>query len=218
MKRQKTSEKTCYPVITIGRQFGSGGRRIGRLVAELMGFSYYDTELLSEAAARLGYAKEIFHAHDERKPTPLRSLLQGMYGLADNFHDVSICGERMYKEQAQVIRDICSRGPCVIVGRTADHILKGHPLLLSVFLHAPATYRAGRLVKFKDAETETVAKEMLKKQDRDRENYYNYYTGSKNWGKAFNYHLSIDSSLFNDEKVAEMITSAASEIMRSHRQ
>lgn len=202
-------EKKLYPVITIGRQFGSGGRRIGKLVADKMGYAYYDTELLSEAAERLGFAREIFDAHDEVRPSPLRSLLQGMFGLADNFHDVSICGERMYIEQTKVIKDICAKGPCVIVGRTADYIMKGHPYLLSVFLHAPEAERVGRIISQGEAESPDEALDRLKRYDRNREDYYNFYTGTQNWGRAANYMLSIDSSLFEDSMVADIIITAS---------
>ncbi len=89
-------------IIVIGRQFGSGGRRIGRLVAEKTGFRYYDKELLAKAAESLGFSQKLFDKHDERKPSTLHTLLQGIYGIADNFHDTSICGESLYQAQSRM--------------------------------------------------------------------------------------------------------------------
>lgn len=194
-------------VVVIGRQFGSGGRRIGRKVADLLGIEYYDTELISEAAERLGYAKEIFVAHDEKKPNALWALLQGAYGIADNFHDVGICGERMYTEQSRAIRDICSRKSCVVVGRTADFILRDNPRLISVFLHSPLDNRALSIVKRGEAESVAEAMEMARKKDKERESYYNYYTGGNDWGKAANYDLTVDSSNLTEDEVANLIVS-----------
>lgn len=196
-------------VIVIGRQFGSGGRRIGRLVAERLGIPYYDKELLSHAAASLGFSPEIFAAADERRPSTLHTLLQSMYGIADNFHATSISGERLYEQQSKVIRDICAKGPCVIVGRTADYVLRDHPGLVSIFLHAPAHWRADKIVSRGDCKSHEEALSMAIKNDRNRENYYNYFTAG-NWGRADNYHLSINSSLLSESDVADLIISFAS--------
>lgn len=195
-------------VIVIGRQFGSGGRRIGKLIAQRLGFGYYDKELLAEAAQSLGFSQDIFAVHDERKPSPLRSLLQGLYGIADNFHDTSICGESLYHAQSDVIKKICEKEPCVIVGRTADYILREHPGLISVFLHAPIEIRAHQIVMRGDAPDESSAAELARKNDRERESFYNYYTGG-GWGKASNYHITIDASSIDYEKIAEIIIAFA---------
>lgn len=202
---KKTLFPGCHPVIVIGRQFGSGGRKIGKLVAERLQCPYYDKELLSKAAENLGYAREIFDAHDERKPSPFRTLLQGVYGIADNFHDTSMSAERLYKEQSEVIRQLCNQGSCVIVGRTADYILRHHPGLVSVFLHAPVEHRAKAIVSRGDSISELQAIELANKQDHDRERYYNYYSGSQRWGKAYNYHLTVDASSMSDSEIADLI-------------
>jgi cytidylate kinase len=197
-----------HPVIVIGRQFGSGGRRIGRLVAEELGIPYYDKELLSEAASRLGFAPEIFAAADEKRPSPFSSLLQGMYGIADNFHTTSMCGEELYHEQSRIIRGICEEGPCVVVGRTADYIMRDHPGLLSIFLHAPIESRARLIISRGDAADLQHASDLARKRDRDRENYYNYFTGGR-WGHASNYHLTLDASALSDRLIADIIIMAA---------
>lgn len=203
----KSSEGTRQ-IIVIGRQFGSGGRRIGQLLASKLGYAYYDKELLAKAADSLGYSKDIFIAHDEKKPSPMRSLLQGLYGIADNFHDTSICGESLYRAQSEVIKKICSQENCVIVGRTADYILRKEPRLLSIFLHAPIEHRAARIMERNEAVSHEEARDMAKRHDKTRESYYNYYTGG-GWGKASNYHLSIDASCLDDEEIADVIINFA---------
>lgn len=191
-------------VIVIGRQFGSGGRRIGRLVAERLGVPYYDKELLSHAAKSLGFSPDVFAAADEKRPSAFHTLLQSMYGIADNFHTTSISGERLYEQQSKVIREICSKGSCVIVGRTADYVMRDHPGLVSVFLHAPVKWRAEKIVRRGEAMCCENAIEQAQKHDRNRENYYNYYT-SGHWGRADNYHLCLNSSLLSESRIADLI-------------
>ena len=192
-------------VIVIGRTFGSGGRTIGRLVAEKLDIDYYDSELFRHAAERVGMHPEIFREHDEKRPSALRTLLQGAFGIADNFHSVPLDGEMIYEEQANVIRDLCRKGPCVIVGRTADYILRKHPHLVSVFLHSSLPHRCAKILQRGETSTAEEAEEMARKRDRKREAYYNYYTGNNNWGRASNYHLCIDTSGIDEDQVAQAI-------------
>ncbi len=199
------TQRPMHTIIVIGRQFGSGGRRIGKLIAERLQCPYYDKELLSKTAESMGYAHEIFDLHDEKKPSPFRTLLQGVYGIPDNFHDTSMCAEQLYKEQSKVIRELGEKGSCVIVGRTADYVMRHHPGLVSVFLHAPVELRAKAIVKRGDSITEQSAIDMANKHDHNREKYYNYYTGSQRWGRASNYHLSIDASSLTDNEIVDII-------------
>lgn len=196
-------------MIVIGRQFGSGGRTIGKLVASKLGIEYYDTRLISKAAQKEGVSPEIFKNHDEKKPSVLKAILQGAYGIADNFHTVPLSGERIYRVQSNLIKDLCKKGSCVIVGRNADFILRNHPKLLSVFLHSPLELRASKIVERGEADTIEEALELAKRHDRRRESYYNFYTGEKKWGVADNYHLSLDTSCLDNESVAEIIISIA---------
>lgn len=198
-------KQPMHTVIVIGRQFGSGGRRIGKLVAQRLQCPYYDKELLSKTAESMGYAREIFDIHDEKKPSPFRALLQGVYGIADNFHDTSMSAEHLYKEQSNVIRELGEKGSCVIVGRTADYVMRHHPGLVSVFLHAPVELRARAIVKRGESLTEEQAIDLANKHDHNREKYYNYYTGGQRWGKASNYHISIDASSLCDDEIADII-------------
>ena len=202
-------------VIVIGRQFGSGGRTIGKLIASRLGISYYDTELLKKAAETEGIKAEIYKDHDEKKPSVFKALLQGAYGIADNFHTVPFSGISVYNSQCKVIKEISEKGSCVIVGRNADYILRHHPRLLSVFLHSPLDVRAKRIVKRGEAESLEEALEMAKQHDRRREAYYNFYTGEKKWGVASNYHLSLDTSDIDNDMAADIILSLAKKKFQS---
>ena len=195
-------------VIVIGRQFGSGGRTIGHEIACRLGIDYYDTEVFAEASRRLGLNPEIFYDHDEKKPSLLRTLMQGAFGIADNFHFVPLNGELIYQEQSRVIRDVCKKGPCVIVGRTADCILAGEPHLFSVFLHAPLDHRVNNILRRREALSKTEARDLALKQDKKREAYYNFYRGENKWGTATNYHLTVDTSLLDTENAASLIIQA----------
>lgn len=194
-------------VIVIGRQFGSGGRTIGKMVANRLGIDYYDTELLKKAAKAEGVSPQIFKEHDEKKPSVFKALLQGAYGIPDNFHMVPLSGERIYRVQSKVIKDLVKKGSCVIVGRNADFILQQHPRLLSVFLHAPLETRVERILQRNESKTQEEAIELARQHDKRRESYYNFYTGEKKWGVASNYHLCLDTSCLENEKVADIIIS-----------
>lgn len=195
-------------LIVIGRQFGSGGKRIGKLVAERLGVDYYDKELLTEAAVKYGFSPKIFAAADERRPSPFRSLLHLVLGASETpFSPETLSAENLYAAQSSVIKSICGENSCVMVGRTADYVMRDHPMMLSVFLHAPIEYRRRIVLKRESGLDEAGAEDLARKNDSQRESYYNYFTGRR-WGTCANYHLSIDSSLFTDEEVAEMIVEA----------
>lgn len=193
------------PVIVIGRQFGSGGRKLARLIADKLGLPFYDRELLGAAARRMGFAPEVFADTDEKKPSLFRSLASHLYGVADSYGSSPMSREEIYRQQGAVIREIASKGGCVIVGRSADYILRDHPRLLSVFLHAPLEWRAQRILERGDAGNAHDAKVLAHKIDSQREAFYNYFTPGM-WGFAPTYHLSIDASKVTPEKAVEMIT------------
>ncbi|MCH5235925.1 MAG: cytidylate kinase-like family protein [Muribaculaceae bacterium] len=196
-------------VIVIGREFGSGGRTVGKLISSILGIDYYDTELLNKAAEKEGVNPQVFKEHEEKKPNLLKILLQGSYGIADNFHTVPLSSERIYRLQSKVIQDIAQKGSCVIVGRNADFILRDHKRLLSVFLHSPLEIRAKRIVERGEANNLDDACEIARQHDKRRESFYNFYTGDKKWGVASNYHLSLDTSFLDNETVAEIIIKTA---------
>lgn len=168
-------------IIVIGRQFGSGGRKIGMAVARMLGIPYYDKMIISKVATRFGYDPEILLGADEKKPSLFGSILPGKYGIMDTYASSPISKESLYDLQTQVIRQICLEGSCVIVGRTADYIMRDHPGLLSVFIHAPEEWRAANLVNRNEAKSEQEAHSLIRKADSGRQGYYNYFTG-RNWG------------------------------------
>lgn len=209
MKTEQTSQAAAVPecVITIGRSFGAGGRQIGRIIADKLGVGYYDKELLADAASRAGMDTAIFEKKDERAP----GFLAGFGPLSMGYNPVSwytgpgsVSGEAVYGAQSDFIRDIASRGPCVIVGRTADYILRRHPRLVSVFLHAPEEECIERIISRQDTLDRNKARNLLRKTNKLRAEFYNFYT-DRTWGDASTYHLSIDSSSLAPEAIADMV-------------
>lgn len=192
-------------VLVIGRQYGAGGRSLGKKLAETFGVPYYDKELLSEAAESMGFNSEIFTQKDEKRPSFLRSILSFNYGsLNDSIQSETLSSENIYKFQSDVIRSIAEKGSCVIVGRTADYILRDHKNLLSIFINAPIEHRAKLIHERGDAESIEKAIEKAKKSDKSRESYYNYFT-NQHWGRADNYHLTFDSSKISTEAIINLI-------------
>lgn len=196
-------------VVTIGRQFGSGGRELGRKLAERLGIKYYDKELLSEAARRAGVSQEFFEKKDERFP----SFVNGLFAFAFGYHNMnsyaagtnSISDENLYRAQSDFIRSLSDEGSCVIVGRTADYILRDFPGLVSIFVHAPEEVCARRIMeRSPEPVTEEKAKQKAARINKLRANYYNFYT-DRQWGHASTYHLSVDTSVMAMDDIVELI-------------
>ena len=199
----KDTEKTPF-IISIGRQFGCGGREIGKMIAERLGADYYDKTLLSKAAEALGFDKRLFDGADEKRPSWIRSMLQLNYGVENAMAEFSdIDDEGLYSIQSRVINQLADKGPCVIVGRTADYILRDRPGLISIFLHAPAEYRIRKIMERRDTDTESAARSLARKMDNARESYYTYYTNHK-WGHAETYHICLDTSRFSAEEIVDI--------------
>ncbi len=193
-----------HKIIVIGRQYGGTGRKTGRALADLLGVPYYDKEIISKVAASYGYDPDILDRADEKKPSPFRSMLLGKYGVMDMYATSPLSRESLYEAQTNVIRQICQEGSCVIVGRTADYIMREHPGLVSVFIHAPREWRARNLISRGEAKDLQEALVKIRKADGDREGYYNYFTG-RNWGTADNYDLTIDASKLDPEEMVGLI-------------
>lgn len=193
-------------VIVIGRQYGAGGKYLGKKLAETLGVPYYDKELLSETADALGFSKELFMKADERKPSMFRSFLSFNYGSPSAaFSSYVLSDDNLYRAQSHVIKSIAENGPCIIVGRTADYVLRDHPGLISIFVHAPIEERAKIIVNRGEAENTDKAIEKARKFDKSRESYYNFFT-NRNWGHADNYHLSFDSSKISIDEIVRIIS------------
>ena len=191
-------------IIVVGRQFGSGGRLIGQALARRLGIPYYDKELMSEAARRLGFDEEIFRRTDER-PKWFHTLPGLGCGSADLYSSSVMSREGLYRAQSEAITQIAAEGACVIVGRTADYVLRDHPGMVSIFLHAPEEWRARRIVERGDCDNEPDAIHLARRRDSQRERYYNFFTG-RHWGRCDNYHLSLDPSRLGTQGAVDLIT------------
>lgn len=191
-------------IITISRQYGSGGREIGEKLAKELGVPFYDNELITRAAKESGYAEAAFlNAETKASNSLLYSIAMGMsaYGNQEiGFSHLSL-DDRIYLAQSNVIRKVAEEGPCVIVGRCADYILKDMENVIHLFIYADMEFRKKRSIE-RDGIEEAKAEDIISKIDKRRANYYNYHSGEK-WGKVTNYNLSINSgSIGIDNAVA----------------
>ena len=197
-------------VITIARQYGSGGREIGEMLAQKLGVPYYDKELIALAAKKSGLSEEVFRQADERATSSLLySLVMGTYGFGGGvagMNDMPI-NDKLFLIQADIIRKAAEKGACVIVGRCADYVLRERKDCLKVFIHADRDSRLRRAVEKYGIDPAKVS-DFLTKKDKQRANYYNFYTNKK-WDSMQNYDLTIDSSVFTSEQAVELIIRAA---------
>ena len=194
-------------IYTIGREFGSGGYEVGRMLAERLGIKLYDKELLAQAAKSSGFCKEIFENHDE-KPTSsfLYSLVMdtysgGSYSSAP-FLDMPL-NHKVFRAQFDTIKKIAEQESWVIVGRCADYALADTPDCLNIFVHAEMEDRISWISKRKDL-TENKARDLIQKTDKQRASYYNYYT-CKKWGDSRSYDLCLNTSKISKEACVDMI-------------
>lgn len=183
-------------IITITRQFGSGGREIGKKLAEAYGIPFYDNEIISRAAKDTGFAEAAFErAEDKASNSLLYSIAMGMNVFSSQ--DVGFSGlpldDRIFLAQSKVIRNVAKEGPCVIVGRCADYILKNQENVVNLFIRATLDFRIKRAIEVEGIPKEKSA-EMVMKKDKSRANYYKYHSGER-WDNVLNYDFAIRSDL-----------------------
>ncbi len=202
-------------IITIGRQFGAGGRELGKELARILGYEYYDKELLTQAAVSAGLNPELFERADEKVPSFISGIFSFNHGsgpFSMYAGSTPISDENIYGAQTDLIRHLADTRDCIIVGRTADYVLRDRSDVLSVFVHAPIDKRVERILRRKNADGEKIthaqAKNMAHKIDHLRANYYNFYT-DLTWGEAATYHLTFDSSRLSIPAIASIIASIA---------
>ena len=194
-------------VYTIGRELGSGGYTVAKLLAERLGIKLYDKELLAQASKDSGFCKEIFENHDE-KPTNsfLYSLVMDTYSGGNYssapFLDMPL-NHKIFLAQFETIKKIAEQESCVIVGRCADYALASNPDVLNIFVQADLDVRVKRISKREDI-TENKAKDMIQKKDKQRASYYNYYT-CKKWGDARSYDLCLNTSKITPAQCVDVI-------------
>ncbi len=196
-------------IITISREFGSGGRTIGHQVAEALGIPFYDKELVDQIALQSGFAPKFVEEHGEHSPG--RSIFsyafapQGIPGAMNGLSTADF----LWNIQCNVILQLAEKGPCVIVGRNADYILKDRPDCLHAFIHASMESRADRIVRLY-GESEKTPQARLTEKDKRRKVNYQHYTG-RTWGLAQNYDICLDSSVLGIETCTDILV----KLMRS---
>lgn len=195
-------------IITISRAFGSGGHTIGKQVAERLGIPFYDKELVDAVAKESG-----FHADFIKEAGEYASVTSSfLFNIAVSPHpsaalNTMSMSDQLFVYQTNVIRDLAEKGPCVIVGRCADYILKDREDCLHVFIHADMAYRADRIVRLY-GQTKQSPEKRLNDKDNKRRVYYKHYT-NRTWGDAQNYHICLNSGLIGIDKCVDIITDIA---------
>lgn len=192
-------------IINVGRQFGSGGKSVAMELGKKLGIPVYDNELISKAAQDSGFSEDLFEKSDEkRRAFSISSRLSDLIGSqAENY----VSDKWLFSIQSETIRNIAEHGSAVIVGRCSDYILRDFGCTLDVFLTAPEQVRKKRIAE-RCGLTEEKAEAMMESMDRNRQEYYNYYTFG-NWGRASNYDICIDTSILGIEGTADLIISVA---------
>ena len=184
-------------IITISREFGSGGRTIGKAVARKLSIPCYDAELITEMAKLSGFAEDYVREAGEYAPGGLlNSMFTSRAGGPTN-EDI------LWQIQCNIVAQLAKKGPCVIVGRCGDYILRDRPDVLKVFVHADMAFRAKRIVEVY-GQREESPEQRLKDKDKRRSTYYRFYTGRK-WGQLDTYDLMLNSGVLGIEKCTELI-------------
>lgn len=195
-----------HVTIAVGRQFGSGGREFGRRLAAALNINYYDKELLSHAARKSGLSDEFFERNDERAP----GFLNGIFSFAMGYSPTTfyagpsaISDDNIYSAQSDFIKSLAAQESCVIVGRTADYVLRDSDRLVSIFVHAPMADCVARIMSRNPDITAAKARQQAERVNKLRANYYNFYT-DKTWGAAASYDLTFDTSLLSMDQLVEL--------------
>ena len=189
------------PIITISREFGSGGRESGQIVAQKLNIPYYDNALITIAAKKSGFVEELFEQADQ-KPTGSLLYSLSMFGAGMSSVELPL-NDKIFLIQSDIIKEVAAQGPCVVVGRCADYVLRETENVVNFFLYGSIEARTAFAIREHDFTSEKAA-EAVKKFDKRRASYYHYYTGKK-WGEAQNYHLCMDTTNLTPEKTAEII-------------
>ncbi len=200
LQKMKTNPSAYPMIITIEREYGSGGHKIGRYIADALGIDYYDSELIKKASLTSGLSEEIITNHEERLPA---GMIQNTFKASHNIR----YQDQIFKIQSRIIRDIANSGrSCVIVGRLSNHILNPRPNCFNVFVSANYDYRAKSLQDKYNYDKET-ALHLIKKEDIARANYCEHFTGSL-WGLSRHFTMTIDSSVYGVEKASQIVLEA----------
>ena len=191
-------------IINVGRQLGSGGHDIGRMLALDFQAKYYDRELLNLAAKESGFSEKLFEAHDEKKGF-FRGLfnIQAAHVSEGTLYRTGFNQESLFQFQSDAIRKAAQEDSCVFVGRCADYVLRDFPNVVNIFITASMQYRIEQIMN-KQHLDEVAARKFIEQKEASRAQYYNYYTGKK-WGAAESYDLCIDSSILGLQQTEQLI-------------
>lgn len=190
-------------IITISREFGSGGRTVGHLIAEKLGIPFYDKELVDQIALESGFAPKFVEENGEHSPgSSLFSYAFAPQGVPGVMNGLSTA-DFLWNIQCSVILQLAEKGPCVIVGRNADYILKDREDALHVYVYADKEFRADRIVRLY-GESEKAPEARLNEKDKRRRVNYQHYTG-RTWGQSQNYNVCLDSGVLGVEQCADIV-------------
>lgn len=201
--------------ITIGRQYGSGGKEIGLRLGELLGFRVYDSDLLLMAAQKSGMHPEPLRRVEERATNSLLYTL----AIGSSLHGAQYFGidmpinDQLFITQTEIIKNAAEEENCIFIGRCADYVLRNHPHCINIFVHADKEKRIDRVCCEKNVSRDEAGA-LITKTDKRRAGYYNFYTGKK-WGRSENYHLCVDSALLGVEGTAQMIAQTVTRYIES---
>lgn len=194
-------------IITISREFGSGGRSIGKLVAEQLGYAFYDKALVERIAKESGYAEDFIERRGEDATSKSSFLFNLSRSGGGGFDGMPAITDKLYVIQYNTIKKLAEESPCVIVGRCSDYILRNETDSLHVFIHADAEFRARRIVEIY-GERDNAPLKRVEEKDKKRQVYYKNYTG-RIWGMSENFDLCLNSGKIGIEKCAEIIVGLA---------
>ncbi len=193
-------------IITISRETGSGGHTVGKLLAEKLGYTFYDKEIVASVAREMGIDEKLILENGENMSD--QDYIDMKSGFIPHYKEAEVPYEEIKEAQDRVIKSIADKGNCIIVGRGADFILRGRSDVINVFIHADMERRVRRVQRHEGVtgQEERIRKELEEK-DRSRTTYYRYFTGGE-WGKVENYTLSLDAGIFTKTQCAELIIKA----------
>ena len=202
-------------IITIARQYGSGGREIGERVAELLGVPLYDKEIITDAAAKGSLNEDVIKKVDESAANSLLYTLamgSNVLGTTMHFGYKMPLNDKLFILQSEVIKEYAEKGSCVIIGRCADYVLRDEQNVLRLFIHGDLDHRQARVAERHPEIKSSQIIDVINKTDKRRSSYYNFYTGNK-WGKYDNYDMTINSSTLGIEHTAQVIYASALKLM-----
>ena len=204
-------------IITVARQYGSGGREIGERVAELLGIPLFDKQLIADAASKGNLNEEVLKRTDETAANSLLYTLamgSNVVGTTMHFGYKMPINDKLFILQSEVIKEYAKKGSCVIIGRCADYVLREEEGLFRLFIYGDLEHRKERVRERHPEIKSSQIIDVINKTDRRRASYYNFYTGNK-WGKYDNYDMAVNSSTLGIEGTAQLIASCAKQLMEN---